>query len=308
MQVSDRVHSIDAETSMYTGPFPPNVWLVVDSGEAVMIDTGFADEKALEVRQAYLDKQPSVQLKEIVLTHHHFDHSSAADTFRRSTGAAISVHEDEKEFITNPREDAPEDFEVPEEAKELREAAKRWRAEAAKALPDRVLADGDEVKVGAATLRVLHTPGHTQGSLCLMLEEEKVLFTGDTILGRGTVAISPPPYGSMARYLKSLARLEGSGADLICPGHGPVIDDPALKCRELIDHRHEREAQILKLLANGKTTVNDFLLSIYPEVDKRLHSFATGQILSHLHKLRDDGVLDFEGKGRDTTIHLKGPY
>jgi glyoxylase-like metal-dependent hydrolase (beta-lactamase superfamily II) len=308
MQISDRVHSIDAETQYYTGPLAPNVWLIVDSGEAALIDSGFADEKALETRLGYLEKLKGVKLKEIILTHHHFDHSSAADTIRRKTGARISVHPDEEQFITNPREDQPEDIEIPEDQKELREAAKKWQEEARKARPDSLLADGDEVKIGTATIRAIHTPGHTEGSLCLMLDEENVLFTGDTILGRGTVAISPPPYGSMTKYLQSLEKLEGSVAERIAPGHGPVIDNPAQKCRELITHRHEREAQILKLLANGKTTVDQLLKAIYPEVDKRLHSFATSQILAHLHKFREEGVLDFEGKGRETTIHLKGPY
>ncbi|MEX2238589.1 MAG: MBL fold metallo-hydrolase [Dehalococcoidia bacterium] len=308
MQISDRVHSIDAETSIYTGPLVPNVWLIVDCGEAAMIDTGFADEKALEVRLGYLEKLSGVVLKEIILTHHHFDHSSAADTIRRKTGARIAVHEDEEKFITHPDEGAPEDIEIPEDAKELAAAAALWKEEAAKARPDHVLKDGDTLQIGSATIRAIHTPGHTEGSVCLMLEEEKVVFTGDTVLGRGTVAISPPPYGSMTKYLQSLEKLEGSGAERLAPGHGPLVDNPAQKCRELIEHRHEREAQILKLLANGKITVQQLLNSIYPEVDKRLYSFATNQILAHLHKFRDEGVLDFEGKGRETTIRLKGPY
>jgi glyoxylase-like metal-dependent hydrolase (beta-lactamase superfamily II) len=308
MQVSERIHSIEADTSVYTGPLAPNVWLVVDSGEAVMIDSGFADETALEIRLGYLEKLQGVKLTEIILTHHHFDHSSAADTIRRKTKARIAVHEDEEQFITNPRPDTPEDIEVPEDQKELAVAAKRWRGEAAKATPDHVLKDGDIVSAGRASIRALHTPGHTEGSLCLFLEDEKAVFTGDTVLGRGTVAISPPPYGSMTKYLESLAVLRDSGAEQICPGHGPVVDNPRDKCQELIDHRHDREAQILNLLANGKTTVDALLKAIYPEVDKRLFSFATNQILAHLHKFKDEGVLDFEGKGRETTIHLKGPY
>lgn len=308
MQVSDRVHSIDAETSVYTGPLPPNVWIIVDGGEAALIDSGFADEKALEIRLDYIEKLANVRLTEIILTHHHFDHSSAADTIRRKTGARIAVHEDEEQFIINPREDAPEDMEIPEDEKELAEAARKWKGEAAKARPDHLLRDGDTVRVGGATIRAIHTPGHTEGSVCLFLEEEKIVFTGDTVLGRGTVAISPPPYGSMTKYLASLEKLEVSGAERLCPGHGPVVDEPAQKVRELIEHRLTREAQILKLLANGKTTVNALLKAIYPEVDKRLYSFATNQILAHLHRFREQGILDFEGKGRETSIRLTGPY
>ncbi|MPZ22275.1 MAG: MBL fold metallo-hydrolase [Dehalococcoidia bacterium] len=305
MQISDRVHLIPAEASLYTGPFPPNVWLVVDSGEAVLVDSGFAEEQAIAARLNYIGGLDGVRLKEIVLTHHHFDHSSGADTIRRSTGATLALHEDEEDFIKNPRDDAPDDMVIPDGEKELAEAAKGWREEARKAIPNRLLRDGDAIGVGSATLRVMHTPGHTLGSLCLYLDEEDAVFTGDTVLGRGTVAINPPPYGNMGSYLESLTKLEASGAELICPGHGPTVEEPAQKVRELIAHRHDRETQIVERVQAGRNTVGQLLKDIYPEVDRRLHSFATSQLLAHLHKLQDENLLELSGKGRETAIALK---
>ena len=71
-------------------------------------------------------------------------------------------------------------------------------------------------------MQVLHTPGHSNGHLCFYLKEQKILFSGDTILGRGTTIISPPE-GDMTDYLKTLNMLAAMDIDIICPGHGPII-------------------------------------------------------------------------------------
>ena len=91
-------------------------------------------------------------------------------------------------------------------------------------------------------------------------------------------------------------------ADLLAPGHGPVVKEPHRKIQELIDHRQQREDQIVALLAQGKDSVKSLLKAIYPELDKRLMNMAQGQVLSHLHKLQSEGKLTLEGKGADTKI------
>jgi len=105
--------------------------------------------------------------------------------------------------------------------------------------------DGDEFAVGDLTLRVVHTPGHTLGSVCIHIPQERALFTGDTALGLGTVAISPPPHGDMALYLESLDRLKTLDSALMLPGHGQEVHDVPAKLQELIDHRLAREEQIV---------------------------------------------------------------
>ena len=130
--------------------------------------------------------------------------------------------------------------------------------------------DGDEFTVGSLTLRIIHTPGHTLGSVCIYCPQERALFTGDTALGLGTVAISPPPHGDMALYLQSLAKLQTIDSAVMLPGHGIAVHDVPAKLQELIDHRHAREEQILKLMAKGKRTVKAMLGAIYPELDKRM--------------------------------------
>ena len=214
MEITPHVQSIPAEPSFYTGPQAPNVFFVHDGGEGALIDSGFGDEKSVQTRVEFLRGRVDVKVRRIVLTHHHFDHSSGASQLRAETGAEVVLHGEEVEFLQNWQAEVPQDIEVLSEQKELAERVEAFRKQAAEAGPDARVADGDTIKVGGLTVEVVHTPGHTLGSVCLYLREEKALFTGDTALGLGTVAISPPPHGDMALYLRSLERLKGApGAD-----------------------------------------------------------------------------------------------
>ncbi|MEK7248234.1 MAG: MBL fold metallo-hydrolase, partial [Chloroflexota bacterium] len=252
MQITDHIHSIPAEQAFYTGPQSPNVFLVRDGDEGAFIDSGFGDEKSIEARLSFLKDHPKQRLKYIVLTHHHFDHTSGANQIREATGAEVTLHPDEEKFLRDWQSDAPQDIEIPEEMKEMREKVAKFREQAAEAEPTVQMNDGDEFTVGSLTLRVIHTPGHTLGSVCIYCPEERALFTGDTALGLGTVAISPPPHGDMALYLQSLVKLQTIDSAQMLPGHGIAVHDVAAKLQELIDHRRAREEQILKLMANGK--------------------------------------------------------
>ncbi len=299
MDVSPAVRTLAVESQFYTGPFPPNVHVVYDDGEAVFIDSGFPDDDALKARLGFLEDHPHLKLTHIVLTHHHFDHSSAADTYRRRTGARIAMHGDDVEFLLNPR--APQDVELDNEEvdEERRKRYEEWMAEARKATPDLRLADGDEIAVGGKRLVAVHTPGHTWGHLCLYLPDERLMFTGDCVLGVGTTAVSPPPYGDMGAYVQSLRKLQGFEIEQLIPGHGPPIPNPQQKLAELIQHRLDRDEQVLTNLRRGRHTVPELLTAIYPELDKRLFSFARGQIRSHLAKLEAEGRVHREGEGDD---------
>lgn len=305
MRISDRVHAIPAEVGFYTGPYPPNVYLVADGGEGALIDAGFADDESLRARLDYLAGLDGLKLTYIFLTHHHFDHSSGAHRLREATGAAIVAHRADAPLLLQAgREDTPQDVDIPEEAREAREVVRRWREEAARAVPDRLVEDADTLRVGAATLRAVHTPGHTAGHICILLEEEKVLFSGDNVLGVGTTAIAPPPHGDMVQYLESLRKMQGLDAALLCPGHGPVVREPNRKIQELIDHRRERDEQILSLIGQGKSGVKRLVRAVYPELDRRLLLMATGQIVSHLRKLEAEGRVRLEQRDGETHAEL----
>ena len=290
MEITARIHSLPAPigSGLYTGPQAPNVFLVTDGGEGALIDSGFGDEQSVKARLEYLEGRPDVNLRYIVLTHHHFDHSGGAQQLRKATGAQVVMHAQEERLLRDWQGDAPQDIDIPAEQKGIAEQVQRFRRQAAEAAPDAAIADGDVLNVGELVLEVVHTPGHTLGSICIYLRDERALFTGDTALGLGTVAISPPPHGDMRLYLESLERLKGYDAALMLPGHGRPVQDVARKLQELIDHRHEREEQVLRLLADGMTTPRAMVGAIYPELDRRIVPMALRQIEAHLAKLAED--------------------
>jgi glyoxylase-like metal-dependent hydrolase (beta-lactamase superfamily II) len=297
VRITDHIHSVPVtEQAFYTGPQAPNVFLVRDGDEGALIDSGFGDEKSIEARLGFLKEHPGLRLKYIILTHHHFDHSSGANQIREATGAEVTLHPDEEKFLRDWQSEAPQDIEIPEDQKDLREKIARFREQAAEAEPTVRMNDGDEFTVGSLTLRIIHTPGHTLGSVCIYCPQERALFTGDTALGLGTVAISPPPHGDMALYLESLARLQTIDSAVMLPGHGIAVHNVPAKLQELIDHRRAREEQILKLMAKGKRTVKAMLGAIYPELDKRMIPAATRQIEAHLAKLSQENRATQSGE------------
>jgi glyoxylase-like metal-dependent hydrolase (beta-lactamase superfamily II) len=150
------------------------------------------------------------------------------------------------------------------------------------------VADGASLAAGGACLCALYTPGHADDHLAFYWPERQVLFSGDLILGEGTVTVSPPG-GSMDAYLRSLERVAGLPLAVIAPGHGPVVCEPQARIRQYLDHRRHREAQILALLARGAHTVGALADAIYPALDPGLRAAAEGTVAAHLAKLIGEG-------------------
>ena len=302
-EITPHVHSLDVQLDWFPQPYPPNVFLVVDSDEGALIDAGFSDDQSIDSRLEALRGFAGLKLRYIVITHHHFDHSSGAHRLREETGARIVMHRDEAPLLQRAaEEELPSDVDAPPDRQEFREQMLRFRRDGAKGVPDELVSDNDTLRVGGLTLRMVHTPGHTAGHLSPFLEEGRVVFAGDNVLGLGTTVVPPPPHGDMAQYIDSLAKMQALEAELMCCGHGPVVREPNRKLQELIDHRHEREQQILSLAGEGRDTVKAMVRAIYPELDKRLLGMAQSQVLSHLSKLEREGRVRTEGQGAETSV------
>jgi glyoxylase-like metal-dependent hydrolase (beta-lactamase superfamily II) len=190
----------------------------------------------------------------ILVTHGHPDHYPAAAPLARATGAPVYAHT------------------------------------TARFPHDRTLADGERVTAGDATITALFAPGHATDHLVFVLEGERALFTGDVILGTGTVAVAPPS-GDMRAYQRTLHRLRDDYGDasVIYGGHGPEVLEARAKIDEYIAHRELREVQILAALAGGPTTIPDMVERIYSNVDRRLWPAAARQILAYLVALEREG-------------------
>jgi len=149
------------------------------------------------------------------------------------------------------------------------------------------LRDGDVVKAEGATLKVIHTPGHTKDHLCLYLEEDRAMFSGDSILGQGTAV-----FENLRSYMLSLEKLLPFSPERIYPGHGPVIEGGLAKIKEYISHRNAREQQIVDCMKRhpGKTLMAmEMVKEIYASYPVELHDPAKGSVLHHLEKLEEEG-------------------
>jgi glyoxylase-like metal-dependent hydrolase (beta-lactamase superfamily II) len=141
----------------------------------------------------------------------------------------------------------------------------------------------------AGPFSAIATPGHSDDSVCLVWDE-RVCFTGDTVLGSGSVFIAPGE-GSLSAYLGSLRRLRALPLEVLCPGHGPYVWDPAAKLDEYIAHRLEREQRLVEALDAGLRTQDELLDSAWSDAPAELRYFAGLSLASHLEKLAEEGRL-----------------
>jgi len=228
---------------------------VVGRENVVVIDVALSADSNLDGIIEQVEAMGAKKIDKILLTHIHSDHCGGALALRKRCGAKLGIHRSRKGYLGG------EDFQYD---------------------------DNDRISFGDGELNVLHTPGHESGHCCFYESDERVLFSGDNILGYGTAVIHPPD-GNMTDYLKSLERLLGFDISLILPGHGPLVGKPEAKIREYIKHRLEREQQVIAALRQGRETIGDVTQTIYVDVSAALRRVAEFSVQAHLEKLMREG-------------------
>jgi glyoxylase-like metal-dependent hydrolase (beta-lactamase superfamily II) len=160
-------------------------------------------------------------------------------------------------------------------------------ADGAKRLGAEVVLPGDgEERAG---LRAIATPGHAADHVCL-LAGDGVCFSGDLVLGEGSTFV-PPDGGSLIAYMESLRRIQSEEIELICPGHGPWITDPAAKLAEYVEHREMRERRLMEALERGERSREALLAEVWDDVPDEVRPAAALVMEAHLQKLDAEGRL-----------------
>ena len=243
---------------------------IVGRGEVAVIDPGPDIAEHLE---AILSAVRGEIVTHIVVTHHHSDHSPLSRSLAARTGAQVwgcAV------------QNLPPAGEI------------RLEAGYDRFVPDISVCDGAVIEGSGWTLEAIPTPGHTSNHICYALPEENALFSGDHIMGWSTTVITPPD-GDMGDYLRSLELIRDRDFSVLWPTHGPPVTEVRPFLDAYIDHRKDRERQIVGRLAAGDTRIKEMVPTLYAAVDSRLWPAAAHSVMAHMLELVRTGRVASDG-------------
>ncbi len=300
--MSVSVHQIALPNPYFEGP--TNAWLVRSpQSPAVLIDTGIGTEEALSLLQREL-AQLNCSLKDIagiLLTHKHIDHCGLAQAIHRESGAAVYVHrddwadvaffEDRHALVLQLYAKAMERWGIPDSIMSQMVGFRARFAALAHSVPSaQQIRDGQLLRFGKLEFSVLHTPGHTQGSVCFLVENK--LFSGDHLLQRYTPNVgatdvtAPKPLEQFLQSLQKILALPHSEGLEIYPGHGRPWTNPRPRIEKIVEHHRERTERILKILSDGQPrTAFEIAQELFGAMREHHIMLGAGEVYAHLEEL-----------------------
>lgn len=241
---------------------------ILGTGKVAVIDPGPADPAHIN---ALLDAVEGETISHILVTHTHMDHSPGC--------ALLKDHVDAPTYAFGPHGAGKLEEGVPvEEGGDMDFD------------PDVLVRHGDVIEGGNWSVECVYTPGHTSNHMCFALRESRALFTGDHVMGWSTSIISPPD-GDMLAYMVSLELLLEREDRVYWPTHGPSIIDPHAHVKAFIEHRKEREDQIMDCVDQGVGRIKDMVPIMYRDTPEYLYPAAARSTLAAVEYLVKRGAL-----------------
>jgi glyoxylase-like metal-dependent hydrolase (beta-lactamase superfamily II) len=292
-----------------------NTYLLYGDDDYLMIDAGFNSDEALEALKQQLSEVHAdlKKISKIVITHSHGDHIGLAGKLSELSGASIALHSIE---VAN-RSPSPGNPIAHWTSEWMRESGLPDDAPPGPAFhagmgrmptipePDILLEDGQEIHFNGMDLRVIWTPGHSPGHICLYEAKRKVLFSADHVLPVTTpnISLRPGTGGNpLDDYLKSLRRVRDLDVDIVLPAHEQIFTNLRSRVDEILEHHHHRNEEIVGTLKTGPKTAYQISEQItwMPETGRtRFHNLnhwdqrmAVSEALAHITALREEGIID----------------
>ena len=303
-----------------------NIYLVQGDDGCLLVDTGWDSEQAFDSLEKQLAEIGThfEDISQIVVTHIHPDHYTLADRLKQLSQARIAMHYKEKDLV-EPYSDMPKLMQQGIEwmqingvsADEIAQVLAKMRATqpemmkfTALVLPDTTLQGGEVISVGSFTFKVLWTPGHSPGHICLYEPIKKILISGDHILPTITPIIERHPRSSgnpLGDYIASLNAVKPLDVDLVLPGHGSPFNGLQSRIEEILQHHQQRSAEVLEAMgaepktayqvANEITWMPEMGGVSWQDLTPGDKTMAVSETLAHLELMRFNGEISKFNKG-----------